>query len=352
MAGVLDGRRLLVVGGAGFVGSTLVRRALDEGAAEIVVVDNLLSSEPDNLPADGRVELRVASIADDATLEALDNTFDYVFHLATYHGNQSSIARPIEDHDNNLITTLKLFERLASFDRVERVVYASTGCALAAKAVGPTIPVVEDGPVPLDFDSPYQISKVVGEMYAVYYHQLHGLPVVRARFQNVYGPGEVLGAGRWRGTPATVWRNVVPTFVYRALRGLPLTLHGEGRATRDFVHVDDVVEGLVRCAVTDGVAGDVFNLASGRELSIRELAAAVVALAGSEGGIELLPVREWDRSIHRVGSTEKARELLGFEARIAFDDGLRGTVDWTRENLDRIERCIRKHEAHCPVPLA
>src|SRR4051812_1040195 len=103
MAGSLAGSRLLVVGGAGFVGSALVRNALAQGASSIVVVDNLLSSEPENLPADPRVELRVASIADDEALAALDDDLDVVFHLATYHGNQSSIANPLEDHDNNLL---------------------------------------------------------------------------------------------------------------------------------------------------------------------------------------------------------------------------------------------------------
>lgn len=91
---------------------------------------------------------------------------------------------------------------------------------------------LEDGPVSLDMDSPYSISKIIGEFYAVYYHKHHAVPTVRARFQNVYGPGEVLGAGKWRGTPATVWRNVIPTFIYRSLKGLPLLVEGDGAASR------------------------------------------------------------------------------------------------------------------------
>ena len=93
-------------------------------------------------------------------------------------------------------------------------------------------------------DSPYSISKLVGEFYAVYYHERHQLPTVRARFQNVYGPREILGAGQWRGTPATVWRNVTPTFVYKSLLGESLPLEGDGDPTRDFIYVDDLVEGL------------------------------------------------------------------------------------------------------------
>ena len=238
--------RSLVVGGAGFVGSNLVRLLLSEGAERVLVVDNLLSSERENLPDDPRVELVEASIADDEVLTALEDEFDVVYHLATSHGNQSSIANPLEDHENNLITTLKLFERLQRFERIRKVVYSASGCTLAPHEVYEGAEAVsEDGPVPLDLDSPYQISKVVGEFYSVYYHRQHGLPTVRARFQNVYGPGEVLGAGRWRGTPATVWRNVTPTFVYRAVKGLPLQLDNGGVASRDFVYVEDVERGLM-----------------------------------------------------------------------------------------------------------
>src|SRR5689334_3299560 len=173
--GIREGTRgspTLVVGGAGFVGSNLVRRLLDDGVERVVVVDNFLSSEPDNIPEDPRVEVREGSIADDAVLAALDDEFEHVFHLATYHGNQSSIADPLADHENNLLTTLRLFERLRSFRRLERVVYASAGCVLAKGGDG-----TETEVAPLDLDSPYQISKLAGEMYALHYHRTHGLPV-------------------------------------------------------------------------------------------------------------------------------------------------------------------------------
>jgi UDP-glucose 4-epimerase len=348
---VIRDARVLVVGGAGFVGSALVRRLLVQGVARVVVVDNLLSSEADNLPEDARIELRHASITEPAMLAALDDTYDHVFHLATYHGNESSIADPLADHANNLFPTLALFERLTGFRRLQRVIYASTGCALAAKGDGVAEAVLENGPIPLDFDSPYQISKVVGEMYALYYHRQHALPVVRVRFQNVYGPGEVLGAGRWRGTPATIWRNVTPAFIYRALKGHPLPVHGDGSSTRDFIYVDDIVEGLVRAATVDGVVGDVFNLASGAEVTILEWAETINKLTGNHAGIEHIPARAWDRSVHRFGSPAKAKAGLGFVAGTQPDDGLARTVEWTRVNLSRIERCIARHRAHCRVDL-
>jgi UDP-glucose 4-epimerase len=339
----VTGERLLVVGGAGFVGSGLVRLVLAEGAEHVLVVDNLLSSERENLPDDPRVELVEASIADDEVLASLEDEFDVVYHLATYHGNQSSIANPLEDHENNLITTLKLYERLKGFSRLRKLIYSASGCTLAPHEVyDGAEPVTEDGGVPLDLDSPYQISKVVGEFYSVYYHREHGLPTVRARFQNVYGPGEVLGAGQWRGTPATIWRNVTPTFVYRALKGLPLQLDNGGVASRDFVFVDDVARGLRACAER-GTPGDVYNLASGVETTIRRLAELIVELSGSSSELEIAPRRPWDHSILRLGSPEKARLELGFEAQTPLEEGMRTTIAWTRENLDFIERCVAKH---------
>jgi UDP-glucose 4-epimerase len=336
---------VLVVGGAGFVGSNTVRRLLALGVSRVVVVDNLLSAERNNLPHDPRVELIEGSIATDAILTRLGDEFEYVFHLATYHGNQSSIADPLADHENNLLTTLKLYERIHTFRRLAKVVYAASGCTLAPHTLERAEPVVEDGPIPLDLDSPYQISKVVGEFYSVYYHTQRRLPTVRARFQNVYGPGEVLGAGRWRGTPATVWRNVVPTFVYRTLRRLPLIVENGGLATRDFIYVDDIVHGLLLCAL-NGHPGDVYNLASGVETSILELATLINTMTGNQVPVEVGPRREWDRSGRRVGSTEKAKRVLGFEAEVALEEGLRRTIAWTHQHLAFIEACIQKHSVH------
>jgi len=338
----LGDHAILVVGGAGFVGSNLVRRALALDCRRVVVVDNLLSAERENVPDDSRVELIEGSIADDAVLARLGDEFDYVFHLATYHGNQSSIANPLADHDNNLITTLKLYERLKGFRRLRKVVYAASGCTLAPHTFDQAEATAEDGPVPLELDSPYQISKVVGEFYSVYYHSQHGLPTVRARFQNVYGPGEILGAGQWRGTPATVWRNVTPTFVYRALKQLSLTVENGGVATRDFIYVEDIVRGLLLCAAA-GKPGDVYNLASGVETSILELAKLVNELTGSPAPLDFRPPRAWDHSGKRFGSTEKAKRMLGFEAGTMLREGLERTIAWTREHLPLIDRCIRQH---------
>ncbi len=333
---------ILVVGGAGFVGSNLVHRLTTTDAARLTIVDNLLSAERGNVPNDARVELIASSITDDDVLASLDDRFDYVFHLATFHGNQNSIADPLADHQNNTLTTLKLFERMCRFKRLKSVVYASAGCTVAEKTFGEAEATSEDAPVSLWHDSPYQISKLIGEFYANYYHARHGLPVAKARFQNVYGPREILGAGAWRGTSATVWRNVTPVFVYRALKGLPLVVDNGGQATRDFIYVDDIVEGLMRCA-TSGSAGEVYNLASGVETSILELAEAINRKTGNLAGVDLGPPRDWDRSGRRYGDPGKANRVLGFSCAIDLDAGLDRTIAWTRDNLALIDSCVERH---------
>ena len=339
------GAKVLVTGGAGFVGSNLVRLLLASDVARVHIVDNLLSAERSNVPGDARVWFSESSITDDALLAGLADEYDYVFHLSTYHGNQSSIHDPLADHENNTLTTLKLYERIKGFKRLKKVVYSAAGCALAEKTFGDAHATEESDIVSLhNNDSPYSMSKIFGEFYSVYYHKQHALPTVRARFQNVYGPGEILGAGRWRGTPATVWRNVTPTFIYNALCGEPLPLENEGIATRDFIFAEDVAKGLAACALR-GHPGEAYNVASGIETSIRELGERITALTGNPAGVQLLPKRPWDNSGKRFGSTVKAERDLGWKATVRFEDGLARTVAWTRDNLEMIRTTIARHDA-------
>lgn len=338
-------KKILVVGGAGFVGSNLVKSLLDQSVKEIIVVDNLLSAEKTNVPDNPVIKFIEGSITDDRILDSLNNDLDYVFHLATYHGNQSSIHDPLADHENNTLTSLKLFNRLKDFSNIKKIVYSSAGCTVAEKTFDKAHATDEDAPVSLYLDSPYQISKIIGEFYANYYLRQYGLPVVKARFQNVYGPHEVLGAGCWRGTPATVWRNVTPTFVYRALKHLPLTVENGGIATRDFIYVDDIVQGLMLCALNGG-PGAVYNLASGVETSIMELANLINEFAENPTPTDFLPKRAWDNSGKRFGSIDKAKDQIGFEAKTSLRDGISKTVNWTKINLPFIESCMKKHAHH------
>lgn len=337
------GARVLVVGGAGFVGSNLVHKILEQKPREIIVVDNLLSSDISNVPADSSVRFVFGSITEDKILAELPDDLDYAFHLACYHGNQSSIADPLADHDNNTLTSLKLFERLKEIKSLKKVVYAAAACAVAEKTYDAPSATTEDQPVTLYHDSPYSISKIIGELYGNYYFQQHKLPFVKARFSNVYGPREILGAGQWRGTVHTVWRNVTPTFIWRALNGEALPLDNGGNASRDFIFVEDMARGLMACALK-GAVGEVYNLATGRETSILELAKLINEFAGNQTPLDLRPAREWDRSGKRFASTEKSESELGFTASVDIREGVRRTVEWTRANAELIKLSIARHE--------
>jgi nucleoside-diphosphate-sugar epimerase len=339
-----EGSRVLIIGGAGFVGSNLARCVLKTSEdVQLTIIDSLLSAERHNVPSDPRVEFIEGSISDDAVVGSLTDQYRYMFHLATYHGNQSSIHDPLADHQNNTLTTLKLFEKAKSFKKLKAVVYSSAGCAVAEKTFGEAKASKEVDIVSLDMDSPYSISKIIGEFYSKYYFKQHQLPVVRARFQNVYGPGEILGAGRWRGTPATVWRNVIPTFIYKALKQQALPLENGGLATRDFIYVEDIVYGLMRCALF-GEAGEVYNLASGKEFTIGHVAEMINEISGNQTLPEYLPKRSWDNSGKRFGCTEKSKIKLGFTGQTEFTEGLKQTIQWTKDNLGMIDRTIEKHK--------
>lgn len=334
---------VLVVGGAGFVGSNLVKMLLNYNANQITIVDNLLSAEEVNIPKDNRVVFIKGSIADDQILHQLKDEYNYIFHLATYHGNQSSIHNPLLDHENNTLTTLKLMNYVKNFKNIKKLVYSSAGCSVAEKTFSNTKATTEDAPISIIQDSPYSISKVIGEFYSVYFYNQHGLPTVRARFQNVYGPGEILGAGEWRGTPATVWRNVTPVFIYKALNSQALPIENKGIASRDFIFVNDICKGLISCALK-GKPGDVYNLATEKETTIIELATMINKLSDNAANIEYLPKRSWDHSGKRYGSAKKANQELDFEASVPLEEGLKMTIAWTKENLSVIQSCINKHK--------
>ena len=336
-------QRILVVGGAGFVGSNLVHSLLVQDPKEVVIVDNLLSSDISNVPLDPRVNFVFGSITDDRILASLPGDLDYAFHLACYHGNQSSIHDPLADHDNNTLTSLKLFDRLSQIKSLKKVVYAAAACAVAEKTYDSPTATTEEQPVTLFHDSPYSISKIIGELYGNYYYQRYGLPFVKARFSNVYGPREILGAGQWRGTIHTVFRNVIPTFIWKSLNGEALPLDNGGNASRDFIFVEDMAKGLQACAAK-GLPGEVYNLATGTETSILKLAETINCLTDNKTPVDIKPPRDWDRSGKRFASTEKSKSHLGFQSSFNIESGLLKTVEWTIANKQLIAQNIRKHE--------
>jgi UDP-glucose 4-epimerase len=338
----LKNSKVLVVGGAGFVGSNLVLKLIDAEVQEIFIVDNLLSSISANIPIHNKINFIFGSIANQRTLNQIPRDIDFVWHLACYHGNQSSIADPIADHDNNSLTSLMLFEHISKFTNLKKVVYSAAGCAVAEKTHDNAKPTLEDAPITLFHDSPYSISKIIGEMYGNYYYTRQGLPFVRARFQNVYGPREILGAGKWRGTSATIWRNVIPTFIWLAIEQSPLKIEGSGQGTRDFIYVEDVCEGLIKCAL-NGIPGEAYNLASGVQTKIIELAELIIQLSKSKSKIIEIPRRSWDSSGQRFGSTIKSKDFLSFETKTSLVNGLENTINWTKSNHQMINNNIKSH---------
>lgn len=330
----------VVIGGAGFVGSWVVDEILKDSDVNVTIVDNLISSEQSNIANDPRVKFVNGSASNIDVLKSIPGKIDYVYQLACFHGNQNSMARPLDDFENGLKTTLVTLEWVKQNHPNARVIYAGAGCAVAEKTWDTPIPTLEKDTTSLVHDSPYSISKITGEMYCSYYALQHSIDVVRIRFQNVYGPREVLGAGVWRGTDSTIWRNVVPTFIYRAIKNQKIDVNPS--ASRDFIYVEDLVSGI-SLAKVKGKSGSVYNLGSGCEVMISELAEKIIKETSSQSKYEVNYIRSWDRSGRRVANIEKTKNEIGFTAHTSIDEGISKTIDWFKNNLDLIEKCINKN---------
>jgi nucleoside-diphosphate-sugar epimerase len=251
----------------------------------------------------------------------------HVFHLAAFFANQNSVDHPESDLQVNGLGTLRVLER-ARAAGVERVVYASSGCSVYGSQA--PLPLREDF-VSLNLDTPYQVTKLLGELYCNFFRNYYGLPVVRARLFNVYGPGEIPGR----------YRNVIPNFLYWARRGQPLPITGSGEETRDFTYVGDIVNGLLRCGALPGAVGEAINLASGVETKVIDLANQVNALTANKAGLQRSERRRWDTHSRRCAAIDKARRLLGYQPRTDFSTGLRRTLAWFESHQRDIEAAAR-----------
>ncbi|WP_437711305.1 NAD-dependent epimerase/dehydratase family protein [Sorangium sp. So ce448] len=315
-------RLVIVTGGAGAIGSTLTAALADEGA-EVIVVDDLSSAYRWCLPQRSNVRFVEGSVVnDDVLAEVFREKPSYVFHLAALFANQNSVDNPERDLEVNGLGTLRVLQH-AERSRVDRVVFCSSGCA--AYGSDPPRPVPEDY-VSLDVHTPYQATKLMGELYCNYFTGHKKLSTVRARLFNSYGPGELPGS----------YRNVIPNFIYWAMRGEPLPITGTGEETRSFTYVGDIVDGLLRSGVVPAASGEAFNLASSRETRIIDLAQNINEMVGSRAGVRVVGRRSWDTQRRRQASTEKAARVLGFEARTNLHDGLAANVAWFRANWARI----------------
>ena len=322
------GRTILITGGAGAIGSNLTRALSEAGARMVIILDNLSSSYKWNVPSLANVMFVEGDITNDIDLKRVFNEGpEIVYHLAAFFANQNSIDYPEKDLHVNGFGTLKVLE-YSKLCKVERFIYASSGCSIYGSAA--PLPLKEEF-MSMDLSSPYQITKMLGELYCNFFYHHYDLPVVKTRFFNSYGPGEVPGQ----------YRNVIPNFIYWAMQGKTLPITGTGEETRDFTYVGDLVDGLLRAGYYEKAVGQEFNLASGRETKIIDLANMINEITGNKAGIKFVSRRKWDTKSRLLASVDKAKELVGYEPKTPFEDGLKETIKWFREKWDNIERSAR-----------
>lgn len=319
------GKKFLVTGGAGAIGSRLTQALAEAGAEMVIVLDDLSSAARWNVPSMPTVLFVEGSILDEVKLKrAFFEGPEVVFHIAAFFANQNSIDHPEMDLMVNGLGTLRLLE-YSLLSKVKRFVYASSGCSIYGGSA--PLPLKEEF-MSMNLSTPYQITKMLGELYCNFFYNHYGLPVVKTRFFNSYGPGEIPGQ----------YRNVIPNFVYWAMKGEPLPITGTGEETRDFTYVGDLVDGLLRAACYETAIGEEFNLASGRETKIIDLASMVNELTGNKAGMKFFSRRKWDTKSRLLASVEKAHRLIGYKPNTAFADGLKEVIRWFNKHWDLIEK--------------
>ena len=317
-------KTVLVTGGAGAIGSNLVRTLCDTETKKIIVIDDLSSGYEWNLPANPKVAFIKGSILDEEKLKwAFKAKPEIVYHLAAHFANQNSVDNPETDLMVNGMGTLKVLE-YAHLVGVERFIYASSGCGIYGS--DSKMP-FEEHDVSMKLYTPYQVTKMLGELYTNNFYNLYHLPIVNARFFNSYGPGEVPGK----------YRNVIPNFFYLALNNQPLPITGTGDETRDFTFVRNIVNGLLAMAHKKEAVGEAFNLATGREIRIGDLAELVNEITGNDAGIAFKERRNWDKKNRLLASVEKAKRVLDYDPHMDFKEGLRRVHAWFVENRANVE---------------
>ena len=301
----------LVTGGAGFIGSHLVEELLRRGKS-VRIADNFSTGRRENLPPAGTYELVEGDLADPAVAERAVAGCDYVLHQAAIPSVPRSVADPLTSHRASVDATLHVL-LAARRARVKRVVYAGSSSAYGDAAA---LPKREDMPTaPL---SPYALQKLVGEQYCQLFTRLYGLETVTIRYFNVFGP---------RQDPGSPYSGVISLFIKALSEGRAPTIHGDGRQTRDFTYVSDVVNGVLRASAADGVAGEVINVANGGRTSLLDLVAALQAILHTDVTPAFGPPREGDVRDSQA-DISKARRLLGFSPETSVEEGLRRTVAW------------------------
>jgi UDP-glucose 4-epimerase len=308
----LRDRRVLVTGGAGFVGSNIVRRLLALGA-RVTVLDDLFTGRRENLPAEGFGFVE-GSVCDAPMVEHLVAQNEIVIHAAA-RNIVVSTKDPRQDFETNIGGTLNVL-LAARAAGTERVVYTSSTSVYGNPRY---MPVNEDDH--LSLLTPYAVSKLSGEHYCMAFYESYGLRTTAVRYSNIFGPGQ---------DPANPYCGVVAKFCEALFAGRAPAIHGDGNQTRDFTYIDDAVEATLLAVVSDRALGEVFNVGSGVETSVNQLAATLIRLTGVTVEPTHADRRDVDNIRRRVVNIEKARRALRWVPEVTLDEGLRRTIAWQR----------------------
>ncbi|MGE5412426.1 MAG: SDR family oxidoreductase [Clostridiales bacterium] len=303
--------KVLVTGGAGFIGSNLVRHLVENGNT-VTVLDNFMSGYRSNLEPFPMVRLIEGDVRDKESVEEAIKGAEVVFHLAASVGNKRSIDHPIADAEINVLGTLQVLEA-ARKERVRKIVTSSSAGIFGELK---TMPIKEDHSV--EPDSPYGCTKLCEEKLCLAYAKLYEIEAVCLRYFNVYGPNQRFDA----------YGNAIPIFVFRMLQNEPIIIFGDGEQTRDFVHVDDVVQANLKAADSIGISG-AFNIASGSRVTINRLVEMIVRNSKHPVKVEHGPERPGDVR-HSLADLSFAKEKIGYSPSVDLELGLEEYVKWAR----------------------
>lgn len=319
-----EDKTILVTGGAGCIGSNLCKRFSELHAKKVIILDNLSSAYEWNIPHAANIQFLKGDILDDAMLkQVFKDKPEYVFHLAAHFANQNSVDNPELDLMVNGLGILRVLQH-AHHSGVRRFVYSSSGCGVYG--LDSKMPFKEHD-ISISLHTPYQVTKLLGELYTNYFHNLYELPVVNARFFNVFGPGEVPGR----------YRNVIPNFFYWAMNKQPLPITGDGSETRDWTYVGDIVNGLLAMGIREEAIGEAINLGSAAETKVLDMANMINKLTKNTQGIMFVERRNWDVKKRLLSSIQKAKKILDYKPEASFDEGLRQAHHWFEDHWDLIQ---------------
>ncbi len=305
------GKKALVTGGAGFIGSNIVKLLLQD-SYEVTVLDNFSTGYEENLKPFPQVKVIRGDIRDKQAASEAMNGVEVVFHLAANIGNVKSLEDPLFDSDVNVLGTLNILEA-ARRSGVKKIVYSSSAAIYGEPK---KLPIDENHPVAPD--SFYGVSKLAAEKHCLCLSKIYDIDIVALRYFNVYGPNQRYDA----------YGNVIPIFVTRLFKKEPLTIYGDGEQTRDFVNVADIAGANLLAAKEQGLRG-AFNIGSGVSLTVNALASIVQDVAGILEEVVHHPERKGEVK-HSLADVDLAKRVLGYEPKISIKEGLKEYVEWMR----------------------